>query len=147
MDSSAVVFLVRKGPCCNSVDGPYPQYGWDSPEEIPENSGKTPEILSERFLEFSSRVRLGCPKPDNSRHAFEASRAFPEFSPPQYGWERFFFQKWFRRGPLRAGHGLPSSTGGISDLKFSDRWRTSDCDTLISCPGQSAEMCWRIFVV
>ena len=33
--------------------------------KIPE---KTPETLSERFLEFPSRVRLGCPKPYNSRH-------------------------------------------------------------------------------
>ena len=33
-----------------------------------ENSGKTPETLSERFLEFPSRVRLGCPKAYNSRH-------------------------------------------------------------------------------
>ena len=31
-------------------------------------SGKTPETLSERFLEFPSTVRLGCPKPYNSRH-------------------------------------------------------------------------------
>ena len=30
------------------------------------NSGKTPETLSERFLEFPSRVRLGSPKPYNS---------------------------------------------------------------------------------
>ena len=41
--------------------GPYPQYGWDFLEEIP---GK----LSERFLEFPSRVRLGSPKPHVSRH-------------------------------------------------------------------------------
>ena len=32
------------------------------------NSGKTPETLSERFLEFLSRVRLGSPKAYNSRH-------------------------------------------------------------------------------
>ena len=32
------------------------------------NSGKTPETLSERFLEFPSKVRLGSPKPYNSRH-------------------------------------------------------------------------------
>ena len=32
------------------------------------NSGKTPETLSERFLEFPSRVRLGCPKHYDSRH-------------------------------------------------------------------------------
>ena len=33
-----------------------------------ENSGKTPETLSELFLEFPLRVRLGSPKPCNSRH-------------------------------------------------------------------------------
>ena len=55
-------------------------------------------MLSECFLEFPS---------------VEASRAFPEFSPPQCGWGRLFFQKWFRRGPLRAGHGIPSSTGAF----------------------------------
>ena len=32
-------------------------------------------MLSERFLK-----------------AFEASRAFPEFSPPQYGWDASFFR-------------------------------------------------------
>ena len=52
--------------------------------------------------------------------AFEASRAFPEFSPPQYGCGRLFFQVWFRRGPLRAAHGNPSSTGGTSDCCPSD---------------------------
>ena len=83
------------------------------------NSGKTPETLSERLLEFPSRVRLGCPKPYNSRHLRLRER-FPEFSPPQYGWGRLFFQNWFRRGPLRAGHGIPSSTGGISETL---RWR------------------------
>ena len=78
------------------------------------NSGKTPETLSERFLEFPSRVRLGSPKPYNSRH-LRLPEHFQNSLPPQYGWGRLFFQKWFRRGPLRAGHGIPSSTGGISD--------------------------------
>ena len=32
------------------------------------NSGKTPETLSELFLKFPSRVRLGSPKRYNSRH-------------------------------------------------------------------------------
>ena len=41
------------------------------------NFRKTPETLSERFLEFRSRVRLGSPKPYNSRHL-----RLPEFSPP-----------------------------------------------------------------
>ena len=36
---------------------------------------------------------------------------------PQYGWGRLFFQNWFRRGPLRAGHGIPSSTECISEYR------------------------------
>ena len=79
-------------------------------------SGETLETLSERFLEFPSRVRLGSPKPYNSRH-LRLPEHFQNSLPPQYGWGRLFFQKWFRKGPLRAGHGIPSSTGGISDLR------------------------------
>ena len=48
---------------------------------------------------------------------FNTSRAFPEFS-PQYGWGRLFFQKWFRGGPLRAGHGISSSTEDVFDFCF-----------------------------
>ena len=64
------------------------------------NSGKTPETLSERFLEFPSRVRLGSPKHYNSRH-LEAPEHFQNCLPPQYGWGRLFFKKWFRN-PERA---------------------------------------------
>ena len=85
------------------------------------DSGKTPETLSERFLEVPSRVRLGCPKPYNSRHLRLPERFQNSLPPPQYGWGRLFFQKWFQRGPLRAGHGIPSSTGGISEIKVSFR--------------------------
>ena len=53
---------------CESFVGPHPRYGWGFPEEIPKKTGKTPETLSELFLEFPSRVRLGSPKPYNSRH-------------------------------------------------------------------------------
>ena len=112
-------------------NGPDPQYGWDFPEEIPENSGKTPEMLSERFLEFPSRVRLGCPKPYNSRHLRLPER-FQNSLPPQYGWGRLFFQNWFRRGPLRAGHGIPSSTGGISDPRDPDILKTVRVVNLLS---------------
>ena len=50
--------------------------------------------------------------------AFEAFRAFPGFSSPQHGSGRLFFRKWFRRGSLRAGHGISSSTEGISEILF-----------------------------
>ena len=80
------------------------------------DSGKNPETLSERFLEFPSRVRLGCPKPYNSRH-LRLPEHFQNYLPPSTAGDpdASFFRKWFRRGPPRAGHGIPSSTGGISD--------------------------------
>ena len=45
------------------------------------NSGKTPETLSERFLEFPSRVRLGPPKLYNSMH-LKAPEHFQNSLPP-----------------------------------------------------------------
>ena len=79
------------------------------------NSGKTPETLSERFRGLSPQeYGWDPPKPFNSRHL----RLPEQFSPPPCGRGRLFFQKWFPRGPLRAGHGIPSSTaGGVSDPK------------------------------
>ena len=97
------------------VVGPYPQYGWDFPEEIPEEIRKDPGNALRAFPGIPVESTAGMPQTLKFK-AFEASRAFPEFTPPQYGWGRFFFQNWFRRGSPRAGHGIPSSTGGISEL-------------------------------
>ena len=44
--------------CFLPFTGPYPQYDWDFPEEIPKKFRKDPATLSERFLEFPSRVQL-----------------------------------------------------------------------------------------
>ena len=55
------------------------------------NSGKTPETLSERFLEFPSRVRLGRPKPYNSRH-LRLPEHFQNFSPPSTAGDASFFR-------------------------------------------------------
>ena len=63
------------------------------------NSGKTPETLSERFLEFPSRVRLGCPKPYNSRH-LRLPEHFQNYLPPSTAGGASFF----RSG---SGEGLP----------------------------------------
>ena len=65
--------------------GHTPLYGREFPEEIPEKFRKDPGNAPQT-LQFK---------------AFEASRTFPEFSPPQHGWGRLFFQKCFRRGPPR----------------------------------------------
>ena len=61
-------------------------------------SGKTPETLSERFLEFPSRVRLGCPKPSISR-LLRLPERFQNFLPPSTAGNASFF----RIGP---GEGL-----------------------------------------
>ena len=115
-------FIWTNGPESSSKVSPYTGIGpWmvgHTPstagtfrKKFRKNSGKTPETLSERFLEFPSRVRLGCPKPYNSRH-LKAPEHFQNSLPPSTAGGRLFFQKWFRRGPLRAGHAVPSSTGG-----------------------------------
>ena len=54
-------------------------------------SGKTPETLSERFLEFLSRVRLGCPKPYNSRH-LRLPEHFQNCRPPSAAGGASFFR-------------------------------------------------------
>ena len=54
------------------------------------NSGKTPETLSERFLEFPSKVRLGCPKPYNSRHLRLPERFQNSLPPSTAGGASFF---------------------------------------------------------
>ena len=63
------------------------------------NSGKTLETLSERFLEFLSRVRLECPKPCNSRH-LRLPEHFQNSLPPSTAGGASFF----RSG---SGEGLP----------------------------------------
>ena len=100
------------------------------------DSGKTQETLSERFLGFSSRVRLGCPKPYNSRH-LRLPEHFQNSLPPSTARDASFFQKWFRRGPLRAGHGIPSSTEGAKDL-LHFRKTTCICIDLTSVQGALA---------
>ena len=116
------MFLLQRGPLAPLqtvlILGHTPSTAGTFRKKFRKNSGKTPETLSERFLEFPSRVRLGSPKPYNSRHL-----RLPEHfqnSLPQYGCGRLFFQKWFRRVPLRAGHGIPSSTEGISEIRSAD---------------------------
>ena len=118
LDASSIIVAKLCRACYYEVSRPYPQYGWDFLEEIPEkkkNSGKTPETLSELFLELPSRVQLGTPKPYNSMQ-LKPPEHFQN-SPPQYGWGRLFFRKCFRSGPLRAGHGIPSSTDGMSEYR------------------------------
>ena len=61
------------------------------------NSGKTPEMLSERFLEFPSRVRLGSPKPYNSRH-LRLPEHFQNSLPPSTAGDASFFRSGSGKG-------------------------------------------------
>ena len=72
--------------------GPYPQYGWDFPEEIPENIRKDPGNALRAFPGIPLKSTAGIPQTLPFK-AFEASRAFPEFSPPEYGWGLLFFSE------------------------------------------------------
>ena len=55
------------------------------------NSGKTPETLSERFLEFPSRVRLGSPQPCDQRH-LRSPEHFQNSLPPRTAGNSSFFR-------------------------------------------------------
>ena len=67
--------------------GPYPQYGWDFPEEIPENFRKDPGNALRAF----PGIRLGCPKPYNSRH-LKPPEHFQNSLPPSTAGGASFFR-------------------------------------------------------
>ena len=83
-----------------------------------QNSGKTPETLSERFLEFPWRVRLGSPKPHNSRH-LRLPEHFHDYLPPSTAGGASFSEEVLERASQSCCHGIPSSAEAISD--FPDR--------------------------
>ena len=60
-------------------------------KKFQKNSGKTPETLSELFLEFPSRVRLGSPKPYNSRQ-LKSPEHFQNSLPPSTAGDASFFR-------------------------------------------------------
>ena len=75
-----------------------PALSWATPPVRLELSGKIPERPRKRSqsVSWTSPREYGWDAPSPIIQAFGASRAFPEFSPSQYGWGRLFFQKWFR---------------------------------------------------
>ena len=89
--------------------GPYPQYGWDLPEEIPEKFWQDPGSTLRAGIPLESMA--GIPQALQF-NAFEASRAFPEFSPPQYGWGRnSFFRLETNSASRWKGVRLPRASG------------------------------------
>ena len=73
------------------LTGPYPQYGWDFPEEIPEELRKDPGNALRSFPGIPSRVRLGSLKPYNSRH-LRLPEHFQNSLPPSTAGDASFFR-------------------------------------------------------
>ena len=88
----AIARCNRKSTCKESHKlGHTPSTAGTFRKKFRKNSGKTPETLSERLLEFPSRVRLGCPKPYNSRH-LKAPEHFQNSLPPSTAGDASFFR-------------------------------------------------------
>ena len=85
------------------------------------NSGKIPERPRKRSqsVSWNSPREYGWDPPNPFIQSIWGFQSISRILSPQYGRGRLFFQKWFRRGPLRAGHGIYSSTGSVSDF-YSD---------------------------
>ena len=79
------------------------------------NSGKTPETLSELFLEFPSRIRLGSPKPYNSRH-LKPPEHFQNCLPLSTAWGSSFSEVVPERASQSQSRNS-SSTEGISEFR------------------------------
>ena len=74
------------------------------------DSGKTPETLSERFLEFPSRVQLGSPKPYNSRH-LNAPEHFQNSLPPSTAGDASLFRSGSGEGLSESVMEFPAVLG------------------------------------
>ena len=106
-------------PTSGASNGPYPQYSCDFPEDIPEKFRKDPGNALRAFPGISLESTAGMPQ-TLSFKAFEASRASPEFSPPQYGWGHLVF--FSELVPERASQSWSWNSqqywgGGISEIK------------------------------
>ena len=124
------VFLTFRGPLASHDSNPYPNRSriarynatkllGHTPstagtfrKKFRKNSGKTPETLSERFLEFPSRVRLGCPKPYNSRHLRLPER-FQNSLPPSTAGDASFFRIGSGEGLSELVMEFPAVLGGF----------------------------------
>ena len=74
------------------------------------NSGKTPETLSERFLEFPSRVRLASPKRYTSRH-LRLPDHFQNSLPPSTAGDASFFRSGSGEGLSEPAMEFPAVLG------------------------------------
>ena len=119
----------------SSNSRPHPQYGWDSRK----NSGKTLETLSELFLEFPSRVRLGSSKPYNSRH-LKAPERFQNSLPPSTAGDASFFRSGSGEGLSEPVMEFPAE---FIDFVFASTYSRFQSDTPLQpeCPCPCPPQC------
>ena len=91
-------------------------------KDFRKNSGKTPETLSERFLEFSLRVRLGCPKPYSSRH-LRLPEHFQIYLPPSTAGGASFFRSGSGEGLPEPGMEFPAVLGAFRSTSLAKSHR------------------------
>ena len=93
-------------PICH-FDSRHLKPPWNFPEEIPERPRKRSHSVS---WNSPREYDWDPPNPYNSRH-LKPPEHFQNSLPLTMAGDPFF-QKWFPRGPLRAGHGIASITEG-----------------------------------
>ena len=96
------------------------------------NSGKIPETLSERFLEFPSRVGLGCPKPYNSRH-LRLQEHFQNSLPPSTAGDASFFRSGSGEGLSEPVMEFPAVLGVSVPVQPSCSTKVSGCCASTAC--------------
>ena len=89
---------------------PHPQYGWDFPEEIPENSGKTQKCS--QSVSWNSPWEYGWDAPNPIIQGIWRLQSISRILSPPVRLGTPLFSEVVT---LRAGHATPSSTEGISD--------------------------------
>ena len=105
------------------------------------NSGKTPETLSERFLEFPSRVRLGSPKPYNSRHLRPPER-FQNSLPLNTAGDASFFRSGSGEGLSELVMEFPAVLG-VFLISTKDRKSTEKSTAKFTTKFENAPACYR----
>ena len=128
------------------------------------NSGRIPERSRKRsqsvFLEFPLKVRLGCPKPYNSRH-LRLPEHFQNSLPPSTAWAASFFSEAVPETASQSRcRGIPGSTVGSAEtdpVRFrwgfgegllKDFWRISDVFWLLPTPFPKTPFGrYRVFLI
>ena len=99
------------------------------------NSGKFPERPRKRSqsVSWNSPREYGWDAPNTLIQGIWRLQSISRIVSPTVRLGTLLFQKWFRRGPLRAGHGIPSSTGGISESRYTGHRIAKPLENAIAC--------------